>query len=392
MNTVVVTTPRMRVIHAHLACGLFFVLCLLYSGAAGQVVTQPWYKINYNTPAYVLYKPEDVVLYATSRAAANGYCMQNGMSIFSAELPAKDDIFAADAAKELGGTGFFTFTGSSGEPAPSFTSSCTQLQPDISVLPNSIKCAFSFRFGLLTILDAILLGNQTGVLQYYSLYPGVESAGNANTGFPVEWDTTNRNPRGYYFMAVKGLTATSGRHINVDAVVTSTDPYVSVPKFAIYCESQSFLGYVPVPSVLSQPSFVKGYKELTWAQEHWWIIFLILAVLILIVLLAILIYCCITMAPPKPLPPIAPMVLREHNGAAYVNVLDAGSPKPHSAADIFNPRSFMTESCQQVPSILAAPRPMIDPDDLIQAASPIFVQEEKLQTADGDCLASQKPS
>ncbi|CBZ30830.1 conserved hypothetical protein [Leishmania mexicana MHOM/GT/2001/U1103] len=383
-----VTTSRGSVVRTCLAwASAFALLSLLHSGAAGAQVTAPWYRINYNTPAYVLYKPQDVAPYATSRAAANGYCVQNGMSIFSAELPAKDNHFASDAAKELGGTGYFTYTGSSAEPVPSFAHFCTQLQPNPSSTPNSIKCGFTFRFGLLTVIDTMLLGNQPGVAQYYSLYPNVWGAGNANTGYAVEWDTTRPNPRGYYFMAVTGLTDTDGRHVNVDATVSASDSYVTASKFAIYCESQSFLGYVPVPSVLVQPSFVKGYKDLTWAQEHWWVIFLIISILILIVMLAILIYCCLTRTPPKEQPPIAPLVLREHNGSAYVNVLDGGSSNPHNEADVSNQHSSMPENWHQGSGILMSPKPVVDPEALIQAKPSIFAREETLQTADGDSLA-----
>ncbi|AYU83083.1 hypothetical protein, conserved [Leishmania donovani] len=386
MDKGAVTTCRMSVVRNCLVWVCVFAL-LLHAGTVGAQVTAPWYRINYNTPAYVLYKPQDVAQYATSRAAANGYCVQNGMSIFSAELPAKDNNFASDAAKELGSTGYFTYTGSSAEPVPSFARFCTQLQPNPSSTPNSIKCGFTFRFGLLTVIDTVLLGNQPGVAQYYSLYPNVWGAGNANTGYAVEWDTTRPNPRGYYFMAVTGLTDTVGRHVNVDATVSASDSYVTASKFAIYCESQSFLGYVPVPTVLVQPTFVKGYKELAWAQEHWWVIFLIIAILILIVLLTILIYCCLTRTPPKEQPPIAPMVLREHNGSAYVNVLDDGSSKPHNAADVPNQRSSMPENWQQGSGILMGPKPAVDPEDLIQAKPSIFAREETLQTADGDSLA-----
>ncbi|CAG9582632.1 conserved hypothetical protein [Leishmania major strain Friedlin] len=388
MNKGAVTTCRMSVVRNCLAwVGVFALLSLLFAGTVDAQVTAPWYRINYNTPAYVLYKPQDVAQYATSRAAANGYCVQNGMSIFSAELPAKDNNFASDTAKELGGTGYFTYTGSSAEPVPSFARFCTQLQPNPSSTPNSIKCGFTFRFGLLTIIDTMLLGNQPGVAQYYSLYPNVWGAGNANTGYAVEWDTTRLNPRGYYFMAVTGLTDTVGRHVNVDATVSASDSYVTASKFAIYCESQSFLGYVPVPTVLVQPTFVKGYKDLTWAQEHWWVVFLIIAIFILIVLLTILIYCCLTRTPPKEQPPIAPMVLREHNGSAYVNVLDDGSSKPHNAADAPHQRGLMPETYQQGADILMGPKPAVDPEALIQAKPSIFVREETLQTADGDSVA-----
>ncbi|KAG5466860.1 hypothetical protein LSCM1_01037 [Leishmania martiniquensis] len=381
-------TVTMSSVHACLVDVGVFALLLLFSSAGRADVAAPWYRINYNTPAYVLYKPQDVAQYASSRTAANEYCVQNGMSIFSAELPAKDDNFASDAAKEFGGTGYFTYTGSSAEPVSAFEHQCTQLQPVENVLPHSGKCGFTFRFGLLTISDTILLGNQPGVAQYYSLYPNLWGAGNANTGYPVEWDTTNPNPRGYYFMAVTGLTETTGRHVNVDATVSSSDPYVTVSKFAIYCESQSFLGYLPVPSVLQQPRFVKGYKDLTWAQEHWWVIFIIVAAVILMVLILIMIYCCLTMAPPKEEPPIAPMVLREREGAAYVNALEAPS-KLRALPNASDQLAPMLMNVHQGSGILRAPARAVNPEDLIQARPSIFAQEETLLTADADGIASE---
>ncbi|CAJ1036592.1 hypothetical protein Q4I32_007501 [Leishmania shawi] len=386
MEKVSIATARMSIVRCCFAwVGIFAFLSLLHSATAGAQVVAPWYRINYNTPAYVLYKPQDVAQYASSRTAANGYCVQNGMSIFSAELPDKDNNFASETAKELGGTGYFTYTGSSAEPLPAFAQFCTQLQPDQNVAPNSAKCGFTFRYGLLTIVDTILLGNQPGVAQYYSLYPNLWGAGNANTGYPVEWDTTNPNPRGYYFMAVTGLTDTVGKHVNVDATVSASDTYVTVSKFAIYCESQSFLGYLPVSTAWVQPRFVKGYKERTWAQEHWWVIFLILAAIILIVLCTVLVYCCLTMTPPKEEIPIVPMVLRERNGSAYVNALDnEASSKPFGVSNMSS-RSALKNS-QQGSGILM-PMPVVDPESLVRALPSIFVRKDTLQTTDGDSLA-----
>ncbi|KAG5492155.1 hypothetical protein GH5_01061 [Leishmania sp. Ghana 2012 LV757] len=391
MDRVSMGTAAVSGLRACLAwAGVIVLFSLLGSTAVNADVETPWYRINYNTPGYVLYKPQDVAQYATSRTAANGYCVQNAMSIFSAELPAKDDNFASDVAKELGGTGYFTYTGSSAEPVPTFAGQCKERQPVESALPHSGKCGFTFRFGLLTITDTILLGYQPGVAQYYSLYPGLWGAGNANTGYPVEWDTTNPNPRGYYFMAVKGLTETTGRHVNVDATVSSTDPYITVSKFAIYCESQSFLGYLPVPTVLVQPRFVKGYKDLTWAQEHWWVIFLIVATVILIVLMIVMIYCCVTMAPPKEEPPIAPMVLREREGFAYVNAVDdEASPKPRTVSTAASQHRSMPMNLRHECEILPVSGPVVDPEDLIQARPSIYVQEETALTADADSVASE---
>ncbi|KAK7195692.1 hypothetical protein NESM_000499400 [Novymonas esmeraldas] len=370
---------------------LVLAICLLSSVVSGQSTIVPIVNINYNTPGYVLYKQADVgAPVATSRAAANAHCVQNGMSIFSGETKSKDDAFAADAARQMGGAGYSTFTGSSAEPVTE--QYCKQLVPSMVATPNSYNCTFTFRYGLLTVYDYEPAMNQPGIAQAFALYPAAH-IGSPPTGFDITWDTTHPNPRGYYFMASTGITATAGRHVNVDATVAAGDANIDASKFVVYCESQSFLGYVPIPTVLVQPSFVNGFKDLTWAQKYWWVIFLIVAVIILIVLFAILIYCCLTMTPPKEGPPIAPMVLRERNGRAYVHCSDdESSAKPRNAVrDSPEPTTATQPSSQRQPSsilMVPVPVPVVDPEDLIQATPSIFSQEETLQTTEGDSLAS----
>ncbi|KAG5492700.1 hypothetical protein JKF63_01280 [Porcisia hertigi] len=390
MDTGVLPMSTMGVVQRHFGwIGLLVFLALQLAAIAEGQTPPMWFTVNYNTPAYVLYTPQEVAPYATSRTAANGFCMQNGMNIFSAEIPARDDRFASQAAEELGGAGYFTYTGSSAEPVGAYVNRCTRLQRTETIFPNSGQCVFTFRYGLLTVVDNALLGGQPGVSQYFSLYPDLSTAGNAPTGYPVAWDTTSPNPRGYYFMAVTGSTSTSGKHVNVDATVSAADTYVTASRFAIYCESQSFLGFLPVSTKFNQPVFVKGYKELTWAQEHWWVIFLVVAVFILVVLLTIFTYCCVSMIPPKEEPPIAPMVLRERQGARYANVLGNGTASKYR--DVNNMSAEHTSaprSLHQGPGILMTSMPPVTPEDLIQVAPTIFSREETILTTEGDSLAT----
>ncbi|KPA86757.1 hypothetical protein ABB37_00832 [Leptomonas pyrrhocoris] len=74
----------------------------------------------------------------------------------------------------------------------------------------------------------------------------------------------------------------------------------------------------PTTSRKPQPTFVNGFKTLTWAQSHWWVIFLIIALVLLVLLFAVIVYCCIASIKPKKAPPLHAMVLRERMGKAYV--------------------------------------------------------------------------
>ncbi|EPY28739.1 hypothetical protein STCU_04905 [Strigomonas culicis] len=66
---------------------------------------------------------------------------------------------------------------------------------------------------------------------------------------------------------------------------------------------------------ITQPTFVQGWKDLTWLQKYWYVLYILIAGAILGILLAILIICCTKKE--TVVDPMYPLVLRERVGKAY---------------------------------------------------------------------------
>lgn len=400
----------------HILQRIFWATCVVLAAvdlSTAQEFTRP-VVINYNTKAETAYADNEN---GKTFSKAMAQCMANGMNLFSGESQSRiDRVFGLAKTVFTTGAGRSTYSSVSakttaGNTRCSFTRT-PFFEPLNPVYPTIYDCFFTIQWGLFSAVTlAPEFGSQPGMYTYqcsYKYYSQSATDGTPSTNGcggkslyvdSFNWDEDNQveNPQGKSFTVIytgAAETPIASRFANIDATAPA-DFYLPVSQFFTACEAQVNLGNHAETFTATQPLFVKGYKELTWVQEHWWVLFLIIAVIILIVLFAILIFCCMTSIPPKEGPPIAPMVLRERNGQAYVNASDDDStPKSRGLnLDDANNASSMNGDGRQQPmgqQQMMMPVPVVDPEDLIQATPSIYSQEDVMQSAEGDSMASDE--
>ena len=360
--------------------------------------------VSYNVQGDVVY-PDNTV--STTFDSAMTKCMANGLNLLSAESQERRMRLWTLVSNKVDSDPryYSTYTSISAKKA-ALNKRCTYVQIEESVQttagkPDPAFCIFTIQWGLFSrqIMmnpygDQPGLNMYEGVYQYYAkkTEPRLECGKVAPWGTGFKWDNGAANPFGKnYTVLTTGSVMDDPVFANIEPVAPN-DFYLSPNKFVTACEAQLDLATRPYTFNATQPVFIKGYKDLTWVQNHWWVLFIIIGGVVLIVLFAILIFCCVTSAPPKEGPPIAPMVLRERNGQAYVNASDDDSTPVsrgvRGAAVCPFGRMVEPQGCDEVMSV--APVPLVDPEDLIQATPSVYSQDDVMQTTEGDSIASSE--
>jgi hypothetical protein len=381
------------------SCLLVALLVVSAVLASAQVI-QPPMRVFYETKAETLYTDPTA---AKSFDAAMSLCMANGLNLFSGESAERTQrVWTLTQQTFPGATNYSTYSLISAKKMPGNTrcSYTNRLVTSPTAQLDPWYCIFSIQWGLFS--EMLLHGTfaeqpgfsiYQGAFKYYlnSTVP-LGQNGIYNTGF--RWEGTVANPNGQNYTVINtGGSQAAGAFANI-AAVAPADFYLPLSKFVTACEAQLSISGIPETFKPTQPVFIKGYKDLTWVQEHWWVVFLIVGIVLLILLFAILIFCCVTSMPPKEGAPIAPMVLRERNGQAYVNASDDDST-PKSRNLVLGDANRGIEVPQQRGSGLMMPMmpvPVVDPEDLIQATPSVYSQEDVMQSVEGDSAASDDES
>lgn len=177
-------------------------------------------------------------------------------------------------------------------------------------------------------------------------------------------DSSVNNPRYIYY---RMDTA-------VPMIDRNPNPLTDVRAFCYY---QGYVLPLERTTRAPQPAVVRGYPELSWVQEHWYVIYGILAAVLLTVVIGIIIYCAITSRKEEEKEPITSMVYRERVGRAYVQVDDdSGAPTKRS-----------------MPFPMPMPVPvMIDPEDMMQGVPQIFSQDDGMLRAESSSFAEDDDS
>ncbi|KPI90231.1 hypothetical protein ABL78_0613 [Leptomonas seymouri] len=376
--------------------GTCLVLAFFTCSVVVSAQIEPPINVYYNVAAEVVYTDNNI---ARSFASAQAQCMESGFNLFSSESARRIQRVWLLATRTISNpVDYSTYTSLSARKTATNTRCTytnTPFRPPNSLEPNPFFCTFTIQWGLFSrhIMQGDY-GNQPGLNIYQCVFPTfLNSNIRCGSFLPwtsgLRWDTGVTNPNGQnYTLITTNQALTQATLVNIGPVAPA-DFYRPVSKFLTACEAQISVAYPPQTFNATQPSFLLGYKELTWVQRHWWVLFTIIAAIILIVLFMILIFCCVTSAPPKVGPPIAPMVLRERNGPAYVNASDDDStPKTRDlGAGSMRPggNSSYGFGLRQGSGML----PAVDPEDMMQATPSIYSQEDILQTAEGDSVMSQ---
>ncbi|GET86985.1 hypothetical protein, conserved [Leishmania tarentolae] len=210
------------------------------------------------------------------------------------------------------------YVGSSAKPSLPNTK-CAERAPGFTS-PNSDNCYYRWRYGF---YDMYSYEGEPGTAFWAGLYlrkDGTEQILNQFQQFVWSPDHIGKTPypRGYYGGIASYSRDTQGLfRMDGPLVPTENNPFPR-RKYMIVCEYQLYPERPPSTTPLPQPVFVNGFKELTWAQSNWWVLFLVCAICVLCILFYIVAYCCITSVKPKEEPPLFQMVIRERVGKAYV--------------------------------------------------------------------------
>ncbi|CAJ1987224.1 hypothetical protein conserved [Leishmania donovani] len=289
-----------------------------------------------------------------------------------------------------GGKDSTIYTGSSAAPSLPGTN-CAELVPGATV-PNSDNCYYRWRYGF---YDMYSYNGEPGTAYWIGLYRRKTGPSQILNQFQqFTWNPDHPAdkpyPRGYFGGAASYDTVTNGL-LRMDAPLLprNNDPYPT-GKYMMVCEYQLYPVRPPFTTRMPQPQFVNGFKTLTWAQSHWWLIFLIVAVIVLVILFVIVIYCSCTSIKPKEELPVFQMVIRERVGKAYV--VSDEPPKmtqqPYAAPGLA-PQQHMLSPEQEVQRRRMRygrgfnPNQPGDPEDTTMGATGIYSVGERRQYADG---------
>ncbi|KAG5484091.1 hypothetical protein LSCM1_05946 [Leishmania martiniquensis] len=219
-----------------------------------------------------------------------------------------------------GGKTSSIYTGASAAPSMEGTT-CKDRTPQDDQGQSSASCYYRWRYGF---YDMYSYDGEPGTAYWANLYRTETPASQILNQFEqLVWNSKlspagEAYPRGYYGVIASLEADRSGLlHMDAPLVPNDNDPY---PKneFMIVCEYQLYPERPPSTTRMPQPTFVNGFKDLTWSQSHWWVLFLIFALIICAILLAIFSYCCITSVRPKEEQPLFQMVIRERVGKGYI--------------------------------------------------------------------------
>ncbi|KPI89661.1 hypothetical protein ABL78_1242 [Leptomonas seymouri] len=290
---------------------------------------------------WITHTPE----FISSKGVAVTYSSTEKLCFDSGGVPASDpNLETSNRIRyylhEAGmGPGLSFYTGSSAQPTPENPNGCAELVESTTETPNSANCIYRWGYGF---YDAYSYMGEQGTAYWKGLYytTGASQVLNLYTQSP--WNNTRdepkRYPRGYYY-TINGYGSASMQRMDVPPIPKDNDPN-PIALYMVVCEVQMYPRFSPTTSRMPQPIFVNGFKTLTWAQAHWWVIFIIVALVLIFLLIAIIIYCCITSIKPKEEPPVYSMVLRERIGKVYV-LADGPQKTYNDNSQNFNNGAYM---------------------------------------------------
>ncbi|KPA76393.1 hypothetical protein ABB37_07731 [Leptomonas pyrrhocoris] len=347
---------------------------------------------------WIIYTPKDI----KSRQISVTYDSTAKLCFSSGGVPASDpttsinnQMMASIKDTDAGAAVTF-FTGASAEPSAENPNKCCDARSCTSPTLSSDSCTYRWRYGF---YDMYSYAGEPGTAFWQGLYANKGHVLNDYEQFV--WNTTGSLsfPRGQYYMINSVGTRSLVRMDSpMDPENNNPNP---VDKYMVVCEVQLYPQHPPTTSRKPQPTFVNCFKRLTWAQSHWWVIFLIIALVLLVLLFAVIAYCCITATKPKEEPLIHAMVLRERMGTAYV-LADAipkssnGSKDPKLPNGAYTQQQMSVEQQQQqhqeaqrrLGRGFNPQEPRQNPEDMTMGAAGIFGRGGRNQYGDGNMVDS----
>ncbi|KAK7198870.1 hypothetical protein NESM_000853500 [Novymonas esmeraldas] len=288
------------------------------------------------------------------------------------------------------------YAGSSAAPSLSPTT-CAERTPALLSGKSSASCSYRWRYGF---YDLYTFDGEPGTAYWLNLYKQSSGPTQVQNNYQqVVWNpgkdsAGNFYPRGYYG-GIASPSPTGGLYSMDESLTANDNDPNPLNKYMIVCEYQYYPIRPPVSTRMPQPSFVNGFKDLTWPQQHWWVIFLIVAVIILAGLIAIIIYCCATSTKPKEEEPIFQMVIRERVGKAYIvgdesatmEKQQRGGAMPHPLMP--NPQNMTPEEAEEHRRQMRYgrgfnPQQQMNPEDMAMGVAGIYNNGERRQYADGN--------
>ncbi|CCW61821.1 unnamed protein product [Phytomonas sp. EM1] len=143
------------------------------------------------------------------------------------------------------------------------------------------------------------------------------------------WNSTKPYPHGRYYI-INGINVSDGTLYRADCHDSPRSECANPSEmFLVVCEVQCYPENPVIAPKAPQPIFVQGWDDLTWAQEHWFVIYITFIVIILFVCVIITIYCWITSRARPVGKPINAMVIREYQGFPFASTGEDGLAGEH---------------------------------------------------------------